>query len=439
MDLTTSRALPVKRKSVLPPIFIIGALFFIFGFVTWLNSVLIPYLKIACELTNFESYLVATAFYVAYFVMAIPSSRILKVFGFKKGMSVGLFVMAIGAAIFIPAAHTRTYGLFLLGLFVQGTGLTLLQTASNPYVTIVGPLESAAKRISIMGICNKVAGIIAPIILGAIALKNADSLKQSLLTMDSAQKAIELNALASRVIVPYVFIIVILLILAILVYYSGLPEVDTDKEDESIASANMGKKSIFQFPHLILGAITIFVYVGAEVIAGDTIISYGASQGIALSTAKFFTSFTLGAMIVGYIVGILCMPKYFSQATALRVSALLGVIFSLGAVFAHGYTSVLFVALLGLANALMWPAIWPLAIEGLGRFTKIGSSLLIMGIVGGALIPPFYGWLVDKMNAMQVSSSRAYLILIPCYLFILYYAVWGHFAGRIKYQETKTK
>ena len=426
MDIITDADVSKLRKSFLPPIFVIGALFFIFGFITWLNSVLIPYLQIACELTSFESYLVATAFYVAYFVMAIPSSRILKLFGFKKGMAVGLLVMAIGAAIFIPAALTRTYGLFLLGLFVQGTGLTLLQTASNPYVTIIGPLESAAKRISIMGICNKVAGIIAPIILGAIALKNADALKQNLLTMSSAQKAIELNALASRVIVPYVFIIVILLILAILVYYSGLPEVDTDKEDESIAVANTGKKSIAQFPHLILGAITIFVDVGAEVIAGDTIISYGASQGIALSTAKFFTSFTLGAMIVGYIIGILCIPKYFSQAMALRVSAILGVAFSLGAVFAHGYTSVLFVALLGLANALMWPAIWPLAIEGLGRFTKIGSSLLIMGIVGGALIPPFYGWLVDKLNEMQVSTSRAYLILIPCYLFILYYAVSGH-------------
>ena len=432
MSYTTSAAMPVNKKSALPPIFIIGALFFIFGFVTWLNSVLIPYLQIACELTNFESYLVATAFYVAYFVMALPSSRILKLFGFKKGMSVGLFVMAIGAAVFIPAALTRTYSLFLLGLFVQGTGLTLLQTASNPYVTIIGPLESAAKRISIMGICNKVAGIIAPIILGAIALKNADSLKQNLVTMDSAQKAIELNALASRVIVPYVFIIIILLILAILVYYSGLPEVDTDKEDESVAVANTGKNSIVQFPHLILGAITIFVYVGAEVVAGDTIISYGASQGIAFSTAKFFTSFTLGAMILGYIIGIICIPKYFSQALALRVSAVLGVIFSLGAVFTHGYFSVLFVALLGLANALMWPAIWPLALEGLGRFTKVGSSLLIMGIVGGALIPPFYGWLVDKLNAMHVSTSRAYLILIPCYLFILYYAVWGHLVGRTK-------
>ena len=420
MSLTTTTAMPAQRKAGLNPIFIIGALFFIFGFVTWLNSVLIPYLRIACELTSFESYLVATAFYFAYFVMALPLSRLIQTFGFKKGMSLGLFIMAIGAAIFIPAALTRTYGLFLVGLFVQGSGLALLQTASNPYVTIIGPLESAAKRISIMGICNKVAGGIAPIILGTITLKNADELPAKLATMDSAQKVIELNALASRVIVPYIFIIGSLVLLSVLIYFSSLPEVDTNKEDELTANANTNKTSILQFPHLILGAITIFVYVGVEVLAGDSIISYGASQGISLSTAKFFTTYTLAAMILGYIIGIIGIPKYFSQENALKASAILGVIFTIAAMFTHGYISVLFIALLGLANALMWPAIWPLAIAELGRFTKIGSSLLIMGIVGGAIIPPLYGWLVEKMN-----PSHAYFIMIPCYLFILYFAISG--------------
>jgi glucose/galactose transporter len=413
--------MPPQKKAGLNPIFIIGALFFIFGFVTWLNSVLIPYLRIACELSSFESYLVATAFYFAYFVMALPLSRLIQTFGFKKGMSLGLFIMAIGAAIFIPAALTRTYGLFLVGLFVQGSGLALLQTASNPYVTIIGPLESAAKRISIMGICNKVAGGIAPIILGAITLKNADGLKAQLATMDSTQKAIELNALASRVIVPYIFIIGSLVLLSVLIYFSSLPEVDTNKEDETTANANTKKTSILQFPHLILGAITIFVYVGVEVMAGDSIISYGSSQGISLSTAKFFTTYTLAAMILGYIIGIIGIPKYFSQEKALKTSAIIGVIFTIAAMFTHGYISVLFIALLGLANALMWPAIWPLAITELGRFTKMGSSLLIMGIVGGAIIPPLYGWLVEKMN-----PSHAYFIMIPCYLFIFYYAMAGH-------------
>jgi FHS family L-fucose permease-like MFS transporter len=421
---TTSPAIEkgVRARAALPPIVIIGALFFVFGFVTWLNSVLIPYLRIACELKgNLESYLVAFAFYIAYFVMAIPSSWVLKRTGFKKGMSAGLLVMAIGALIFIPAALTRTYTLFLLGLFVQGTGLALLQTASNPYVTIIGPIESAAKRISIMGICNKLAGVIAPIVLGAIALKNADAIKAKLLHLDVAGRALELDVLAKRVILPYIVIIVVLVLLGVLIYFSSLPEIDTDKEDENVAIANTNKRSVFQFPHLMLGVLALFLYVGAEVLAGDTIISYGSAQGIPLDTAKFFTACTLAAMIVGYIIGIILIPKYLTQAKALRYCALLGLVFSFAALSTHGTTSVLFIALLGLANSLMWPAIWPLAIAGLGRFTKIGSSLLIMGIAGGALLPLLYGWLADRF-----SPREAYWILIPCYLFIGYYAISGH-------------
>lgn len=415
----------MTTKKPSSPIFIIGALFFVFGFVTWLNSVLIPYLKIACELTNFESYLVAFAFYIAYIVMALPSAWVLKKTGFKKGMAVGLVIMAVGALIFIPAALTRTYGLFLLGLFIQGTGLTVLQTASNPYITILGPPESAAKRISIMGICNKVAGAIAPILLGAVTLKDADGVTARIANMNLAEKALELDALAHKVIFPYVAIIAVLVVLSILVYLSNLPEIDTDKEDDDVALANISKTSIIQFPHLLLGVLTLFLYVGVEVMAGDTVISYGSSQGIALSTAKFFTTYTLISMIVGYIIGILCIPKYFSQQTALKVSAILGVVLGIAAILTEGYLSVLFISLLGLANSLMWPAIWPLAIAGLGRFTKTGASLLIMGIAGGAIIPLLYGYLADAVNPQQ-----AYWIMIPCYLFIWYYAVSGHKVGK---------
>ncbi len=413
--------LPGTEPKGIPPIAIIGILFFIFGFITWLNSVLIPYLKIACELNNFESYLVAFAFYIAYLVMAIPSAMVLKVIGFKKGMSFGLVVIAIGALIFIPAALTRTYALFLLGLFVQGTGLALLQTASNPYITILGPLESAAKRISIMGICNKLAGAIAPIVLGAIALKDIDILTSKLSAMSMEVKAAQLDLLAGRVILPYIVIVLVLLLLAIWIYLSHLPEIDTDKEDAIVAAANTAKTSILQFPHLLLGVLTLFLYVGAEVIAGDSIISYGASQNIPLSTAKFFTTATLVAMIAGYILGVVCIPKYFSQDWALKACAVLGIIFSLAAIFTEGYVSVFCIALLGLANSLMWPAIWPLALAGLGRFTKVGSSLLIMGIAGGAILPLVYGGLVDRYDAQQ-----AYWIMVPCYAFILFYAAIGH-------------
>lgn len=411
---------PTVRKRI-PPIAIIGALFFIFGFITWLNSVLIPYLRIACELNNFESYLVAFAFYISYLVMAVPAAIVLKSSGFKKGMSIGLIIIAAGALIFIPAAITRTYTLFLLGLFVQGSGLALLQTASNPYITILGPIESAASRISIMGICNKLAGAIAPVVLGAIALKDADKLKVRLVGMSVSEKASQLDELAGRVITPYIIIVVVLLILSLWIYRSSLPEVDTDREDDAVATANTSKVSVFQFPHLLLGVLTLFLYVGAEVLAGDSIISYGSSQHIPLSTAKFFTTCTLMAMIAGYIVGVISIPKYLSQEKALKLSAILGIILSVAAVSTSGYTSVLCIALLGLANSLMWPAIWPLALAGLGRFTKVGSSLLIMGIAGGAIIPLIYGRLADSF-----SPQEAYWILVPCYASILFYSTLGH-------------
>lgn len=408
-------------KSGLNPIIIIGALFFIFGFVTWLNSLLIPYLEIACELSKFQSFLVTFAFYIAYLVMAPLSTKTLNIFGFKNGMAVALVVMAIGALLFIPAAMTRTYGLFLLGLFVMGSGLAILQTASNPYITIVGPPESAAKRISIMGICNKLAGAAAPIILGLfLKLDNVDKLQSEMASMSAADKNSALNEMALQVIPPYIGIIAVLLALAFWVYKSGLPEVDTDEEDETVAASNAGKNSVFDFPHVILGVITLFLYVGVEVIAGDSIISYGASQGIPLSTAKFFTTGTMVAMVVGYIIGIITIPKYIKQENALRICAILGVLFSIGAIFTTGFTSVAFIALLGLANALMWPAIWPLALAGVGRFTKAASSLLVMGIAGGAIVPLIYGALSDSFN-----SRDAYWVMVPCYLFIWFYAVKG--------------
>lgn len=420
LDITVLE-LKKDKKTGFSPILIIGVLFFIFGFVTWLNSILIPYLRIACQLNNLESYLVAFSFYISYLIMSIPSASILKYIGFKKGMALGLLVMAFGALIFIPAALSRVYSVFLLGLFIQGTGLAILQTASNPYITVLGPPESAAKRISMMGICNKVAGAIAPLILGAIALKGVDELKIKLTSMSVVQKNIALDALASRVILPYVIMFIALMMLSVFIYFSSLPEIDTEREDEALALANSNKTSIFQFPHLLLGVLTMFLYVGVEVIAGDTIISYGTSQGIALATAKFFSTLTLFCMIIGYITGVICIPKYILQHNALKFSALLGSVFAVCTILTHGYISVLFIALMGLTNSLMWPAIWPLALAGLGRFTKIGSSLLIMGIAGGAVLPLVYGALADAFNAQS-----AYCIMIPAYLYIWYYSVKGH-------------
>ncbi len=411
----------MRKGNYVLSITIIGALFFIFGFVTWLNGILIPYLKIACELTNFQALFVAFAFYISYTVMALPSSWLLKKTGFKNGMMVGLLVMAIGTLIFLPAAWSRTYGLFLTGLFVMGTGLAILQTASNPYITILGKRETAARRISIMGICNKLAGAIAPLILAYFILHDGDAFVANLKTMDSAAKAIALDGLAQRVITPYLAMSIILALLGLMIRFSPLPEVELEPEEDIENQAISSKKSIFEFPQLILGVIALFFYVGAEVIAGDTIIRYGISRGIEIATAKAFTTYTLIAMVVGYSLGIILIPKVISQRMALLFSALLGILLTLGVLIAGGNASVLFVALLGLANALVWPAIWPLAIHDLGKFIKTGSALLIMAIAGGAILPLAWGWWSD-----HYSSQQAYWILIPCYMIILLYASWWY-------------
>ncbi len=412
-----------NQSSVLPPIFILGVLFFIFGFVTWLNSTLVQYLKIACQLNTFQSFFVTFAFYISYFIMALPASALLRKTGFKNGMMVGLLIMAVGALLFIPAAHSRTYFIFLAGLFIIGTGLSVLQTASNPYITILGPMESAAKRISIMGICNKVAGAMAPVILGAAILSDADHLLGELKVADAVQKTQLLNELASRVILPYTLMAIVLAGLALLIKFSSLPEIDNEKELDFDGEIPQIQTSIFQFPNLILGVITLFLYVGVEVMAGDTIGIYGQAIDIPLSSARFFPFFTLSAMVVGYIVGIIAIPKFITQSKALSYSAVLGVVLSILGITTKGYASVLFIALLGLANALMWPAIWPLAIDGLGKFIKTGSALLIMAIVGGAVLPPVWGKLADFSS---IGYQRAYWILVPCYSFILFYSTKGY-------------
>jgi FHS family L-fucose permease-like MFS transporter len=410
-----------SRSSYVLSVSIIGALFFIFGFVTWLNGILIPYLRIACELTNFQAMFVAFAFYISYTVMALPSSWVLKKTGFKNGMMVGLFIMALGTFVFIPSAITRTYGLFLTGLFIMGTGLAILQTASNPYITIIGKRETAARRISIMGICNKMAGAVAPLILAYFILSDGDAFVAKLKIMDKATKIIALDGLAHRVIAPYLVMGLVLLLLGMMIRFSPLPEIEAEKEDETDDHSLSLKSSIFAFPQLILGAVALFFYVGAEVIAGDTIIRYGISRGIAIATAKSFTTYTLIAMVVGYTLGIILIPKVISQRMALLFSALLGILFTIGVLAANGNASVIFVAILGFANAIVWPAIWPLAIHDLGKFIKTGSAILIMAVAGGALLPLAWGWWSDHF-----SSQQAYWILFPCYLVILLYASWGY-------------
>ncbi len=412
-------------------IVIIGLLFFIFGFVSWVNAILIPYFKIACELTNFQSYLVAFAFYISYFVISVPASYLLKRSGFKKGMLIGFMAMALGAFIFIPAALTRTYEIFLVGLFTIGTGLSILQTAANPYITVLGPKESAAQRISIMGIFNKGAGILAPIIFAAVILKATDTeLFKMLDTMNEVEKNAALDAFIRRVILPYACVGTVLAGLGLFVRYSPLPEINTEQESKEVAAANISKKSILEFPHLMLGALAIFLHVGTQVIAIDTIIGYADSMNIDLLEAKVFPSYTLFATICGYILGIICIPKYISQLNALRFCTVLGALLTVFIQVVHGEVtflghaadlSIWMVVLLGFANSLVWAGIWPLALDGLGKFTKVGASIMIMGLCGNAIMPLFYGYLADLYNV-----RFAYWVLLPCYLYLVFYAFRGY-------------
>ncbi len=430
------------KKSYLLPMVIISSLFFIFGFVTWLNSILIPYLKIACQLSDTKAFFVTSAFYIAYTFMALPSAWILKRTGLKNGMMVGLWVMAIGTILFVPAAITRTYGTFLLGLFIMGTGLAVLQTASNPYVTIMGPRESAAKRISILGICNKVAGAAAPLILAYYILNDGDAFVANLATLGKTEQAAALDELAKRVINPYIVMTIILFLMGIGVQFSGLPELETEAEEETTDEKIPSKKSIWEFPHLILGVVALFFYVGVEVIAGDTIIRYGQSLNVPLNSAKYFASLVMVGMVIGYIFGILLIPKLLDQRKALTASAILGILFSVCAIFIPSqhtlsvnfvdlttfkpivltmpYT-VLFVALFGLSNAIVWPAIWPLAIHNLGNFLKTGSAMLIMAICGGAILPQLWGVFSDTFG-----SQKAYFLATVSYIVILFYSLKGY-------------
>ncbi|MDR1847317.1 MAG: sugar MFS transporter [Bacteroidales bacterium] len=399
----------MKKPNYIFSLCIIGVLYFIFGFVTWLNSLLIPFLKTACSLSDSQAYFVTFAFYISYFVMAIPSSFILKKTGFANGMSIGLLVMAIGALGFIPAAYDRSYMLFLVSLFVMGTGLSLLQTAVNPYVSILGPIESAAKRMSIMGLFNKIAGIVGILGLGAVLLSDYRDVAPALLPQ--------------RLVTPYIIMAVALVGVAITIKFAHLPQVNTD---ETPTDHNSNRRSIYRIPHLWLGIAALFLYVGVEVIAIDTLGLYAESQGIAKEVAPKLGAFSLVALTVGYIMGLVLVPKILAQDKALLYSAVLGFVFAWLALATAGWTSVLFIILLSFAHAVMWPAIFPLSIDGLGRHTALGSAFLIMAIAGGAVMPLLYGWWVTCINDRHLP----YLILLPCYLFIFYFALRGHKAGR---------
>lgn len=415
------------------PLLIIGGLFFIFGFVSWVNAILIPYFKIACELTHTQAYLVAMAFYIAYLVVSIPASKMLNAIGFKKGMMYGLWFMALGTLLFVPAAYTRTYGVFLAGLFCIGTGLSILQTAVNPYIVIIGPIASAAKRMSIMGVCNKVAGIIAPLLFAAVIFKASDS--QMFADLENGNilgdaRTAMLDELIRRVITPYLCLSAFLFLFGIFIKKSSLPEIDTEEENADEGDETSHRTSILQYPYLILGAIAIFFHVGSQIIAIDTIIGYAGTMGMDLNEAKAFPSYTMTFTLIGYLVGIICIPRLISQTRMLQIATVTGLVLSFGVILFtqeimllghQANLSILFLIMLGLPNALIYAGIWPLAIHNLGKYTNLGSSLLVMGLCGNAFLPVIYGAIADKTG-----EHNAYWVLVPCFIYLIFYSFVGH-------------
>lgn len=426
---------PPAGQGVLLPMLFIGLMFFILGFATWLNGSLIPFLKIVCELNNFQALWVAFAFYIAYVVMALPSAAILARIGYKRGMTVALGVMAVGALAFIPAARSGEYAVFLIALFTLASGMTLMQTAINPYIVCIGSRESAAMRISIMGLFNKGAGIVVPLVFSALILSGMERFSESALAaLDAAGREALRNELSQRLVFPYAVMAAGLFAFMLLIHFSSLREPELEAAGEP--SGVVKRWGVFQHPQVVLGAIALFGYVGVEVIAGDTIGLYGRQLGVA--HYGVLTSYTMGFMVLGYLLGVVLIPRWMSQRAALVASACSGLLFATGIALTSptgtglsqallGWAgvppvpdTVLCLALLGLSNALVWPSIWPLALEGLGKYTAAGSALLIMGIAGGALIPMLYGHLADVST-----PQRGYWVMLPWYGLILFYALFG--------------
>lgn len=420
-----------NKKSNALPMIIVAGLFFILGFATWLNGSLMPYLKQVLQLSPFQASLILFSFYIAVTFTALPSAAIIRKVGYKNGMALGMGTMMLAGLLFIPAAKTQIFALFLLAQLVMGAGQTLLQTAVNPYVVRIGPEESAAARISIMGILNKGAGVVAPIVFTALILSGFTD------TVGTELSQTQIDAMANSLILPYLGMAIFMGLLGFAVTKAPLPELEKEGDD---GESKGHLKEALSHPNLALGVIALFFYVAVEVIAGDTIGAFALALGV--ESYSVMTSYTMACMVVGYILGIILIPRYVSQQTALTVSAVLGVILSLLVVMGDNNSfaianalsgllggtqlpdTLLLIAFLGLANAIVWPAIFPLALSGMGKLTSVGSALLVMGISGGAFGPLFWS-LASGSGGTSTDLQSGYIVMLPCYLFILFYAIKG--------------
>jgi glucose/galactose transporter len=386
------------------PIVILGTMFFAIGFALGINSYLIPLLNQALEISSAESYLVLAATFSAFLIFGYPASLVIGKIGYKKTMALSFLLFSVGFFLYIPSAKMESLTLFLVASFISGMGNTFLQATVNPYVTILGPIESAAKRMSIMGIANKMAWPIAPMFLALVIGKSVNEVRLS----DTR--------------IPFLIIIGVFLLLGVLALLAPLPEVKAAGEDEERLDDcpyAAKKSSVWQFPHLLLGVLALFLYVGAETISLGTLVDY--AESLNLPNPEFYAWIAPVGMVLGYVAGIVLIPKYLSQSKALLIVSIIAIAGSIMVVLSPPEVSIFFVAFMALGCSLMWPAIWPLAMTDLGRFTKSGSSLMVIAIVGGALIPTVYGFVKDAFGA-----QNAYWLAVPIFIYILYYALKGH-------------
>lgn len=416
-----------SKKQYVSSLVMLGCLFFIFGLVSWVNSVLVPYFKVSCELqSEVQGYLAQFAFYIAYLVMTIPASIMLSRTGYKKGAMIGLWILALGAFMFTPAALTRTYSLFLVALFTMGTALAILQTVANPFVTIIGPIESAAKRISIVGICNKFAGILAPIIFSAAVIRPHDkeviaAVQAGTLTGEAKNAA--LDELIKGVIPSYVVLGVFLFMFGIIFYKSRIQDINPAKQEADKAGSTTSepsRKSIFSYPYLVLGVLALFAHLGTQALSVNTII--GFAETLQIGNTSFFPSMTLGCTLIGYFLGVILIPKYLSQRTMLKIVTCLGLLLSVLVITLPARYAVFALVLLGIPNSVVYAGIWPLAIHDLGKWTNLGSAILVMALCGSAIFPLIYAGIVDSGVSLQMS----YWILVPSFVYMIFYAFIGH-------------
>jgi FHS family L-fucose permease-like MFS transporter len=447
----TSTAAP--SRSYAGPMVLMTCLFFLFGAVTNFNDVLMPYLKDVCQLTDFQSTAVQSAFFGAYLLMSLPAGWVLKKLGYQRGIVTGLLVMAGGALLFIPAANSREFALFLTALAVLGAGITLLQVAANPYVSVLGPARGAAARVSVVGVANNFGGSLSPLVGALVLFGGSVALKARLAALPLAERLAEESQLVKA---PYLGLAAFLVVLAGVFFFLKLPDIDSIPEEQSEEARPLAaaRSSALSFPHLVLGIGAIFVYVGVEVGLGSFLIRYGESQGITqlssftqslvrglnvatnfagalfgqspapIDTTAGFTK-AVGAVLVssllGRVVGIPLLLKFHNRALLVAVCAA-GVSLVGASVLSQGETALWLIVLCGVCNSIMWPVIFPLAITGLGHFTKQGSSYLIMAIVGGALLPPLMGFIATHGGGLRV----AFAVPALCYAYLLYYALSGY-------------